>query len=175
MTFNSRLIVFDLDGTLICSAVKHCEPEHHRCIPIEVYGKQIYVYIRPHMEETLLKYDKDPRNLVMLYSSGDFEYVHTIVREVIYPLVRVSDPWFSFVSIFTRADMEDKMTKPIGRICKLLGLDRSILIDDMPCFCLSCDSPFYNISTFDPNDQEDDQLLVMISFLESRENTYDFY
>lgn len=158
MAFDQRLVVFDLDNTLIVNRLEVLENSPYRYVPVPYDGGLMYIYVRPFMEHTLIKCRDDIRNVVILFSAGGFDYVHSIVNLVINPFVRAIDPSWQFAAVYTTCDIVDGM-KPIGKISRGFGLDESILIDDMWGYCIGCGSTAYHLITpFDPTNAEDTAL-----------------
>lgn len=163
MAFNQRLIVFDMDGTLIANSSTRLNGCAHECLQLMYMDVPIYIYIRPYMIETLIRCRNDPRNILVLFSSGSFEYVHAVINQVIYPVVRKVDIDFSFTCIFTRDDMEGMFIKPVGLISKELKAEDSILIDDLYEFCINSGAPnYYLINQFNAKNPTDDALQHMM-------------
>lgn len=163
MAFNQRLVVFDMDGTLIGNSHTRLNGCLHKCIQLD-YDPTIFVYVRPHMAETLIRCRDNPRNLIVLFSSGSFSYVHAVVNQVIYPEVRQIDPDFTFVSILTKDDMEGILVKPVNKLEKELKVESSIIIDDILEFCIySGATNYYLIKQFDPMNSTDVALSHMLN------------
>lgn len=159
-----RLVVFDLDLTLITPAPKRYDDVPGSCFPLILSGMESYViYVRPHMETALIKLWEDPNNTLVLFSGGSPEYVRRVLDDIIYPLTRGICPGFTFDAVYSSADLGPKGEKLIGPISDLFHTETSLIIDDKWWYCMTSGSDCYHlIEPFTPTKADSDFALLRI-------------
>ena len=162
MAFERRLVAVDLDKTLILTSELKFEDSDAQYVEVLFSEGPYYVYIRPYAATALLRLSNDPRNVLVLFSAGSSAYVNCVLELVLYPAIRIVEPNWQFSCVFANHDLVDGH-KPIGNICKRMGLASSILIDDMVDYCLGSGADaYYLIDAFDPTEPEDTELLILL-------------
>lgn len=130
-----KLVVFDLDGTLVDARVFPINRRHGLggCT-IDICGTPLFVYLRPHVRTVLQICRGDPSMTVVLYSAGTTDYVHSVIENVIFP---VMDETFYFDAIYTKYNVDQ--TGGIKRMDLLKAdfhADAVLLVDDLLTQCI---------------------------------------
>lgn len=168
-----KLIVFDLDQTLVDARCRPIQRKNHRLsgatIIVQGGSLAMYTYIRPHAKTVLQICRGDPKITLALFSAGEREYVYSVIENVLLPIM---DPTFYFDAIFCKDDLQENGIKNIGKVMERMHADKALLVDDLLEQCIHGAAPhenvnWFNIEPFDAESERADNDVELFELLRS--------
>lgn len=165
-----KLVVFDLDQTLVDTRYEPLERDDHGLLGgMVIVNKEltVFTYIRPHARTVLQICRGDPQMSIALFSAGTREYVYKVLDVILLPNL---DPTFYFDAIYCNDNLDCGGVKNIGRVKHHMHADKVLLVDDLIDQCMYGTEPYedcywYNIIRFDAEDEDSERDVELFELL----------
>ena len=126
MAFDGKLLILDLDGTLVCPTAYKLYGSINEQYELHCDGCHgpLYIYIRPYAFDMLEEVHKRKDITKVLFSAGSHHYVSRVIVNILYPAMRARPGCedFAFAAVYTANDMpEHSNKKPVADVMNCQG------------------------------------------------------